>query len=188
MAFAAMVFAVTSSNDPELLARMAAGDDGALAELYDRHAPAALALAARVLGDRTEGEDVLQTVFLNLWKNAGRFDPARGSVLSWVLSSVRNASIDRIRRRQAHDRAVREAPAPTGGTAAKSSDTGRRAAALIDRLPPDQREAIEMAYFQGLTQSEIAQRLGQPLGTIKTRLRLGMMKLREGMAGQAGKP
>ncbi|HZL71189.1 MAG TPA: sigma-70 family RNA polymerase sigma factor [Planctomycetota bacterium] len=174
--------------DADLVSRMARGDQAALAELYDRHAPSALALAMRVTGDRAEGEDVLQTVFLKLWNSAGSFDATRGSVQSWILASVRNASIDRIRRRQAHERAVREAPVAAADRGpGPDEESAKRAAALIGSLPPDQREAIELAYFQGLTQSQIAERLNQPLGTIKTRLRLGMMKLREAFAGRAEK-
>jgi RNA polymerase sigma-70 factor (ECF subfamily) len=186
----AIVGAVPTDPDVDLIARMARGDEAALSALYDRYAPAAFALALRVTGDRSEGEDVVQAVFLRLWQVAGRFDAERGTVSSWLLTSIRHESIDRIRRRQAHDRAIRRsAPeASTGSEPARDTDTTKRLRAAVQSLPTDQREAVELAYFEGWSQSEIAERLGQPLGTIKTRLRLGMMKLREQLAGQVRMP
>lgn len=171
-------------EDQALLRRIAGRDEGALASLYDRYASTAHALALRVLGDAGEAEDVLQRVILRVWQEAATYDPARGSLSAWLLSSVRNASIDRLRRREAHRRAAREAGARAGGPAAGPPvlrEDHRRVVRAVEELPPDQREAIELAYFEGLSQSQIAERLGQPLGTVKTRMRLGMIKLRQAL-------
>ncbi len=183
----ATVVAVAGPSDQDLIARVAAGDEAALSALYDRYSAAALALAVRIAGERAEGEDALQTVFVRLWQEAARYDGSRGSVAAWIMSSVRNAAIDRRRRRAAHDRAAQQAagrPLEAAEVLA-GADTSRRVRAAIEALPADQRQAIEMAYFQGMSQSEIAKALGQPLGTVKTRMRLGMIKLREVFAGQA---
>jgi RNA polymerase sigma-70 factor, ECF subfamily len=168
---------------------VAGGDAQALAELYDRFAPVALALAGRILGDRSEAEDVLQLVFTRVWREAARYDPAKGSPAAWLLTWVRNAAIDRRRRKDAGARAVHAADvahdAPPSG-AGPDPDERARLAKAVGELPPDQRQAIELAYFEGLTQTQIAQRLGEPLGTVKTRLRLGMAKLRQAMPVLSG--
>jgi len=170
-----------------LLERIAGRDAHALADLYDRFAPVALALAGRILGDRSEAEDVLQTVFTRVWQEAGRYDATKGSVASWLLSWIRNASIDRLRRRDAHHRATlhsvdrgHEEPPPD-----TSEDREKLARAVAD-LPADQRQVIELAYFEGLSQTQIAQKLGEPLGTVKTRMRLGMNKLRQALPVLSG--
>lgn len=178
----------SSPSDRELVRRMARREEDALAALYDRYAPAALALAARVAGDRAEGEDVLQTVFVRLWQEAERYDETRGSVAAWIMSAVRNASIDRVRRRGAFERATeqaafRPAPEPSPSVPGVTEDH-QRVRQAMESLPPDQREAIELAYFKGITQTQIAERLKQPLGTVKTRVRLGMLKLRQTLLGQ----
>ena len=151
-------------SDQALLERIAGRDADALADLYDRYAPVALALAGRILGDRSEAEDVLQIVLTRVWQEAGRYDPSKGSVASWLLSWVRNGSIDRLRRRDAH----------------------RRAALHSADRPPVQRQVFELAYFEGLSQTQIAQKLGEPLGTVKTRMRLGMNKLRQALPVLSG--
>ena len=174
-------------SDQALLERIVGRDAHALADFYDRFAPVALALAARVLGDRSEAEDVLQTVFTRVWQEAGRYDAAKGSVASWLLSWIRNASIDRLRRRDAHHRATLhsvdrghdEAPPDT-------SEERKKLAQAVADLPPDQRQVIELAYFDGLSQTQIAQKLGEPLGTVKTRMRLGMNKLRQALPVLSG--
>jgi RNA polymerase sigma-70 factor (ECF subfamily) len=176
------------SSDSDLVARIARRDNGALALLYDRYAAAALALAARVTGDRMEAEDALQNAFVRLWAQAARFDPARGSVATWLLASVRHAAIDRVRRRETHRQAAERAAAGVPSRVdppeeVASKDDRHRMSRAVESLPADQREAIELAYFQGLTQSQIAERLGQPLGTVKTRIRLGMNRLRQALAG-----
>jgi RNA polymerase sigma-70 factor (ECF subfamily) len=178
-------------SDQALLERIAGRDAQALADLYDRFAPVALALAARVLGDRSEAEDVLQTVFTRVWQDAGRYDATKGSVATWLLSWIRNASIDRLRRREALQRAtlksVDRAPAASHeeAPAGAPEDREKLARAVAD-LPADQRQVIELAYFEGLSQTQIAQRLGEPLGTVKTRMRLGMNKLRQALPVLSG--
>ena len=175
-------------SDQALLERIAGRDAQALADLYDRYAPVALALAGRILGDRSEAEDVLQIVLTRVWQEAGRYDPSKGSVTSWLLSWVRNGSIDRLRRRDAYRRASLHSadqahPEQTPPDA--SEDREKVSRALAD-LPPDQRQVIELAYFEGLSQTQIAQKLGEPLGTVKTRMRLGMNKLRQALPVLSG--
>ena len=178
-------------SDQALLERIAGRDADALADLYDRFAPVALALASRVLGDRSEAEDVLQTVFTRVWQEAGRYDATRGSVATWLLSWIRNGSIDRLRRREALQRAtlhsVDRAPVPGHDDAAADvSEEKEKLARAVADLPADQRQVIELAYFEGLSQTQIAQRLGEPLGTVKTRMRLGMSKLRQALPVLSG--
>jgi RNA polymerase sigma-70 factor (ECF subfamily) len=172
---------------------VAGKDSQALADLYDRYAPVALALAGRILGDRSEAEDVLQVVFTRVWQEAGRYDATKGSPTSWLLSWVRNGAIDRLRRREALQRATLQAgdhaPAghsddPHGHDA--SAEERERLAKAVASLPADQRQVIEMAYFEGLSQTQIAQRLGEPLGTVKTRVRLGMNKLKQALPALSG--
>lgn len=165
--------------DPELVARVARGDREALAALWDRHAPQCLAIAARVLGDRAEGEDVLQEVFVRIWEEPDRYSPARGSVGAWLMSTVRSRAIDRLRRRGARERATERAGEAAPRFALAPGRPSSTVAMAVELLPGDQRQVIELAYFEGLTQTEIAERLALPLGTVKSRLRLGMGKLRE---------
>ena len=149
--------------------------------MYDRHAPVAFALSVRILGDRAGAEDVLQSVFMGVWQDAGRYDPERGSPTTWILAWVRNASIDRLRRRDVRKRAEHRIK-PEGSAPPESPgsyEERQRLVAAIEQLPADQRLAIELAYFEGLSQSQIAGKLGEPLGAIKTRMRLGMIKLRQ---------
>jgi len=167
---------------------VAGKDSQALADLYDRYAPVSLALAGRILGDRSEAEDVLQIVFTRVWQEAGRYDAAKGSPTSWILSWVRNGAIDRLRRREALQRATLHSldHAPAGheepaGHDEQSALERERLQKAVASLPADQRQVIELAYFEGLSQTQIAQRLGEPLGTVKTRVRLGMSKLRQAL-------
>jgi RNA polymerase sigma-70 factor (ECF subfamily) len=176
------------SSDQVLLERVAGKDSQALADLYDRYAAVALALAGRILGDRSEAEDVLQIVFTRVWQDASRYDPAKGSPTSWILSWVRNGAIDRLRRREALQRATLHSidHSPAGheeshGTGNHSAEERERLQKAVTALPADQRQVIELAYFEGLSQTQIAQRLGEPLGTVKTRVRLGMNKLRQAL-------
>jgi RNA polymerase sigma-70 factor, ECF subfamily len=179
-------------EDPDrpLMARIEACDADALAELYDRHAARLLGLARRVLGDSGEAEEVLQEVFLFAWRSAGAFDPARGQVLTWLLIVTRSRAIDRLRARRGASRPeVRSleeiADGPASGEDVEAASAGRQWETLcrnaVRELPDDQRRALELAYFEGLTHQEIAQRTSTPLGTVKTRVRLGLMKLRERM-------
>ncbi len=177
-------------DDPDrpLMARIEARDADALAELYDRHAARLLGLARRVLGDGGEAEEVLQEVFLFVWRSAGAFDPGRGQVLTWLLIVTRSRAIDRLRARRGASRpeirSLEEiADPPASGEDVEAASAGRQWQTLcrsaVRELPDDQRRALELAYFEGLTHQEIAERTSTPLGTVKTRVRLGLMKLRE---------
>jgi RNA polymerase sigma-70 factor (ECF subfamily) len=177
----------TSETDRELVARIERRDSNALAALYDRYASRLTGLAYRILGESGEAEEVLQEVFLYVWRAASSFDAGRGSVLAWLIVATRSRAIDRLRSRRAgplgRAGSFEEAPERAssgdveGEVAAREWETLCRSA--IADLPEDQRRVLELAYFEGLTQQEIASSTGIPLGTVKTRARLGLMKLRE---------
>lgn len=173
------------------MTRMARGDGQALAELYDRHGRSVYALGVRILGDAAEAEDLTQDVFTLAWKNAARYDAARGAVAAWLLVTARTRAIDRLRARRARpqgptaDDGGRLAAIPDASpsvdvivAAAQQASSVRQA---MQHLPAEQRDALELAYFEGLSHSEIAERTGIPLGTIKTRIRSGLLRLREAM-------
>jgi RNA polymerase sigma-70 factor (ECF subfamily) len=176
--------------DQDAVQRMARGDDAdALKTVYDRHIRAVFSLALRIVSDEGEAQDVVQDVFTQAWTQASRYDPARGSVSTWLLTMTRSRAIDRLRSRRAKpdstrlsdDLAVVELPDPARGQehAMLQDEAATRLRAALQELPLLQRVAIELAYYEGLTQSEIAERLEQPLGTVKTRIRTGLLKLRE---------
>ncbi len=181
--------------DQDVVQRMANGDAGALATLYDSQIRAVFSLAFRIVSDEDEAQDVVQEVFAQAWAQAGRYDPARGSVSSWLLTMTRSRAIDRLRARRARpestrlpeDLAVVDLPDPARGQehAVLQDEAANRVRAALQELPLLQRVAIELAYYEGLTQSEIAERLEQPLGTVKTRIRTGLLKLREALAGES---
>src|SRR2546428_13347332 len=161
----------------ELISRMAAGDREALARFYDLYAPLAFGLLRRMLRDADEAAEVLQEVFWELWRAAGEYDPRRGSPEALVTVRARSRGIDRVRSVRSKGEML---VAPLGETAAATPETGGNpvedrelAQGLLRELPAEQREVIALAYLQGMTQSEIAARLGLPLGTVKTRTRLG---------------
>lgn len=168
------------------MARVQSRDDAALGVVYDRYAGIAFALAYRTLGDRGQAEDVVQEAFLSLWRRAGTFDSERGNLKSWLMTIVRNAAIDRRRGRFRHeateqnidDHAYRLESDDLWGDVERNL-TGETVREALDVLPASQREVIQLAYFNGLSQSEIAERTGLPLGTIKSRARLGLRKLHE---------
>jgi RNA polymerase sigma-70 factor (ECF subfamily) len=177
----------THDADRTLIERIESRDAEALALLYDRHAGRLMGLAHRILGDTGEAEEVLQEVYLHVWKAAATFDPSRGPVLAWLLVATRSRSIDRLRSRRtgksSGTRSLEEAPEPASREDVEADAAGReweaQCRAVIAELPEDQRRALELAYFDGLTHQEIAARTATPLGTVKTRVRLGLMKLRE---------
>jgi len=160
---------------------MKSGDQSALAELYDRYSSVVYAVALRVLGDTGAAEDVLQEVFLQLWRNAGAFDAARGSLGAWLAVITRNRAIDSLRRRRPETNIedVIVSVAPDLAAAADSSRAAEKIRDVLGTMPVSQRSALEMAYFEGMSHSEIADRTGEPLGTIKTRIRAGLMTLRK---------
>jgi RNA polymerase sigma-70 factor (ECF subfamily) len=171
-------------TDNELLQRIAGRDEDALAALYDRYNGVALSLAVRLLRDRGQAEDIVQEAYLAVWRRAGTFDPSRGSARAWLLSIVHNASIDRRRGRFRHqqsevdidDFAYRLAGEDVWDEVSRRIE-GEQVRRALATLPPEQRETLELAYFGGLTQAEIAERTGQPLGTVKSRARLGLRRL-----------
>ena len=170
-------------DDGRLIRAMALGDVSALGTLYDRYAGLVFGLAARVTGSPADAEEVLQDVFVQAWSQAGLYVPARGTPRTWLLTIARTRAIDRRRRRrrdEATGSAVGDVPDPGENPVAHLEERGQREAVrkALALLPPDQRAAIELAYFGGLTHLEIATRTGDPLGTVKGRLRLGMEKLR----------
>lgn len=177
---------MTWTSDERLMCRIAGGERHAFEQLYDRHATAAFSLARRMLREQRAAEDACQEAFLAVWRNAGAFDPARGAVRPWLLQIVRHRAIDTIRHRKVH--AVRldtrpdllddEPAAEQTETQALGSIAAEEVRVRLRALPAEQRHAIELAYFGGLTHTEIAELLHQPLGTIKGRLRLGLEKLR----------
>ena len=173
--------------DPALVERVAQGDRSAFLELYDRHVSRVFALATRMLGDRASAEEVTQDAFLKLWTRARAFSPTRGALLAWLLTIARNNALDRIRL-EARRPALAEASlsdledgrpdlqAPGSGS---EEARWRSLRFALAELPDGQRQVIELAYYQGLTHSQMAEMLGLPLGTVKTRLRLGMERLRD---------
>jgi RNA polymerase sigma-70 factor (ECF subfamily) len=178
--------------DEDAIRRVARGDTGALAELYDRHARGVYSLALRIVEDQAEAEDVVQEVFSQAWTQASRHDTSRGAVGAWLMMMARSRAIDRVRSRRARpdlpiadDRVFHTLPDPglPQDLALLVREQADRLRAALATLPLLQRIALELAYFEGLTQSEIAERLEQPLGTVKTRMRLALIKLREAFAG-----
>jgi RNA polymerase sigma-70 factor (ECF subfamily) len=177
--------------DRALVARAAAGDDRALGALYDRHGRTTYALAYAIVGERADAEEVVADAFGQAWRDAAAYDPARGTVGAWLATITRARALDLVRRRgrrsRAHERAARDAgdgfaapvataEAPDRGV--ERMEIGVRVRRALGSLPEAQRRVIELAYFGGLSQSEIAAELQEPLGTVKTRMRAGMEKLR----------
>jgi RNA polymerase sigma factor (sigma-70 family) len=171
-------------SDEALVALVVRSDDAALAELYDRYGRVAFGLAHRVLRDRSLAEDAVQEAFLGLWRGASRFVPERAHARTWILTLVHRRAVDLVRREErrrteAYDPAVEQAsPDLTDEAAWMSLERGRVQEALA-QLPDRQREALELAYYGGFTQSELAERLGEPLGTIKSRMFNGLARLRD---------
>jgi len=170
-------------DDGRLIRAMAQGDLSALADFYDRYATLIFGLAARVTGNAADAEEVLQDVFIQAWSEAARYAPGRGSPRTWLLTITRSRAIDRRRRRRRDEGAMpssEEALDPREGPGGDLEERERREAVrkALGLLPPEQRAAIELAYFQGLTHVEIAMQTGDPVGTVKGRLRLGIEKLR----------
>ncbi len=169
-------------NDAGLIRRVADGDETALAILYDRYAGIVYSVAARILNDVGAAEEILQDIFHQLWLTASNFDLARGTLPGWLLVTARNRAIDRLRRRQPGDRqALQEnlIPFPFNlESSVAQNELMAKVKAVVAEMPGPQRQALELAYFEGLTHSEIAERTGEPLGTIKTRLRTALQTLR----------
>ncbi len=173
----------SDSSDAALVVAVGRFDERALQELHRRHAPAVFGLARRVLGDRAAAEDVMQEVFVQLWRDPGRFDPERGSLRSFLLRIAHNRAVDRVRadtaRGRREDRHERERPEEVGDVEREAWELIRteQVKAAIAELSPGEREAILLAYYDGLSYREVARVLDLPEGTVKSRIRLGMGKL-----------
>jgi len=167
----------------DLIRRMAEGDADACGRFYDRYARLVYPLILRIVQDSADAADVLQEVFWEAWQAAASYDPARGSPEAWIVMRARTRAIDRVRavrrRGETFVAPLDEALAADRGDPAARADDRAVVADVLERLPEHQREVIELAYFGGLTQTEIAERLKQPLGTVKTRMRTGLLRLRE---------
>jgi len=181
----------TAAADRAAFERMAGGDQEALGDVYDRHGRLIYSLALRIVRDQADAEDVVQDVFSQAWRQAARYDASRGTVLGWLLTLTRTRSIDRLRGRRSRPEpsvdeamlnAIPDTATPADVQVAWSGQVAQIRAAL-DGLSMLQRMAIELAFYEGLTHAEIAERLELPLGTVKTRIRQGLLKLRDRLAG-----
>ncbi|HKW71286.1 MAG TPA: sigma-70 family RNA polymerase sigma factor [Candidatus Dormibacteraeota bacterium] len=184
---------VAGAGDEELAAGLAAGNHVALAELYDRYAGLAYGVAIRILGDPGRAEDAVQDAFMNVWSRAASFDAERGSVRAWLLTAVRNRSIDYLRGRGAHERQEDELQPDVAYATSSPSDPWREVSVALERsavrdaigsLPAEQRQVVELAYFGGYTHTEIADMTRLPLGTVKGRMRLALEKLSSYLLGR----
>jgi RNA polymerase sigma-70 factor (ECF subfamily) len=171
--------------DMRLVARIRAGDQHAMSELYDRYAKVVYAVALRVLQDAGAAEDVLQDVFLQLWRNPDAFDASRGSLTAWLAVISRHRSIDRLRKRRPEtdieDCVI--SGGPDVGNETERALMIEKVRTVLAEMNPDQRKLLELAFFEGLTHTEIAEKTGEPLGTVKTRIRSGLQFLRAKFAG-----
>jgi RNA polymerase sigma-70 factor, ECF subfamily len=182
-----------ASANAALIRRMAGGDRDALAELYDNLARPLYATARHILNDAAEAQDVVHDVFLALWENAKSFDTERGAAFSWAVTLTRNRSIDRLRTRANRARLLGNSIPDDlgyvegGEVGGHQADLGDRAVAVrsaMAELPAEQQRALELAFFSGLTQKEIAEKLSEPIGTVKARIRRGLIKLRDSLANR----
>ena len=186
--------APSSQADRDLLVRAADGDQQAIAALYDRYGGVLYAVAYRIVGQRADAEEVVIEAFAQAWREAPRFESERGSVAGWLTMIARSRALDTVRARSRRDRLTASAAADRMGVSPAMGEWRADPAGAVDHaerrtkvrealemLSPPQRQAIELAYFEGLSQSEIAERLQEPLGTVKTRVRLAMQKLRESL-------
>jgi len=169
--------------DEALLALVARGDEDALAALYDRFGRVAYGVALRVVRDTELAQDAVQEAFLGAWRTASSFDPARGTAATWLLTLVHRRAVDVVRREQRRrTETLDDVPAEPGSTTEEDvwiRDRRRTVQAALARLSPDQRQALELAYYGGLSQSELAERLGVPLGTVKSRMFAALSRLRD---------
>lgn len=185
---------LTEARDRDLVRRVAEGDEEAFRDLFRRYAPSSMALARRVVRQQFLAEEIVQEAFLALWRNPDGYVEERGSVKAWLMGMVHHRAVDLVRREEAHRRRAEETP--PDGTVVVPEDPAQQVVeevglpeerkavqAALEGLPPEQREIIELMYFDGLSQTRIADRLSLPLGTVKSRTLLGMRKLRVALAG-----
>jgi RNA polymerase sigma-70 factor (ECF subfamily) len=182
-----------SAIDPKLLARVVKGEHQAFSQLYDQSSTLLYSLALRILGNREEAAELLQEVYLEVWRKVSRYDVGRGTPIAWLITLTRSRAIDRLRARSS--RAHRQVSEPLDGLsggqvtdrnpgpfeAHADQELRSLVGEALASLPQPQQQAIELAYYEGLSHAEIAARLNQPLGTVKTRIKLGMSKLRESL-------
>jgi RNA polymerase sigma-70 factor (ECF subfamily) len=185
--------ATSVDEDASLVSLISTGDEDAFARFYDKFSAPVYSMLMKILGNAQDAEEVLQQAFMQVWRRAGTFQPGRASVFTWLVIITRSKAIDRIRQRQRNARLLEEAakdapqvaesfiPDSRGVIRHEQRDIIRGA---LDQIPGEQREAIEMAFFQGLTQTEIAEALGAPLGTVKARIRRGLLRLRDYLKGR----
>ncbi len=184
----------TPAGDTELITRAAGGDERAMAELYDRYGQVLYAVAYRIVGQRADAEEVVLDALAQAWREAARFEAGRGSVAAWLTTIARSRALDLVRARSRRDRITASAAAerpgaspgmggwrPDPSSGVEYAERRTQVQNALESLSAPQRRAIELAFFEGLSQSEIAELLQEPLGTIKTRVRLGMQKLRESL-------
>jgi RNA polymerase sigma-70 factor (ECF subfamily) len=180
-------------SESTLLQRVAGGDARAFDKLYSRWSPMLYGLVCKILDDPREAEDALQDGFLHVWHKAGSYDPGRSSPTTWAYMIFRNKAIDRLRSRARHGRGMERiaqeepyqaAPAADPDEGAEYQERRQAVKSALELIAPDQREAVTLAFFSGLTQTEIAERLGTPLGTVKARIRRGLLKLAETLKGK----
>jgi len=171
-------------TDSMLISRIRAGDEDALAALHDRYSQVVYSVALRVLGETTQAEDILQEIFVQLWRNPQTFDSNRGSLGAWLAVITRHRAIDQLRRRRPESD-IEDVIVAVDTRLEQTTDRNMAIAkirAVVERLPAEQRKPLEMAFFEGLTHSEIASKTGEPLGTIKTRIRSALLTLRKALA------
>jgi RNA polymerase sigma-70 factor (ECF subfamily) len=167
------------STDAMLVSAIGSGDQAAMSTLYDRYSGIVYSVALRVVGDTGIAEDILQEVFLKLWRNPEAFDTGRGSLAGWLAVMSRNRAIDVVRKRRPETEITDVVAAPDMSREAERGIVLGKIRNVLGGMPAPQRSALEMSFFQGLTHSEIADKTGEPLGTIKTRIRAGLLALRK---------
>jgi len=168
-------------NDGALISAVRSGNQDAMAQLYDRYSSVVYSVALRVLGDTGAAEDVLQEIFMQLWRNPGSFDASRGNLAPWLAVIARNRAVDLLRKRRPQTD-ISETLISIEPDLATETDRGRvteKVRGALKEMPAPQRQALEMAYFEGYSHSEISEKTGEPLGTIKTRIRNGLILLRK---------
>jgi RNA polymerase sigma-70 factor (ECF subfamily) len=191
LAFASAADASEAPAEAELAAGLNRGDPEALEDIYERYSRPVFSLLLRMTGERPMAEELLQEAFLRLWRKAGAFEPSRGAILPWLLTIARNLALDRIRSAGERQRSREDVPdvlpgADTGAAGEAWVDARRQAdrvRAALAGFPGDQRRALELAYFEGMSHGEVAAAMERPLGTVKTWLRNGLLRMREQLGG-----
>ena len=172
------------SADSSLVVRIRAGDESAMAQVYDRYSQIVYSVALRVLADTGSAEDVMQEIFMQLWRNPQSFDGNRGSMGAWLAVITRHRAIDHLRKRKP-ETDIEDITVSVDTNLENETEKNiflAKVRGLLASMPVDQRKALEMAFFEGLTHSEVAAKMGEPLGTIKTRIRTGLMAMRKALA------